>query len=240
MKCTDFIKVIDDYQDGELSAEGQVRCDLHLTTCTTCNEALVDVLALQAALRKLPVEGPSEGFADRALRRAVAQNVGQHHRHGFLVGFGSAAAAALALWVVVGFFPQDIPVEGTGDYSVAQGSVAQGGAPMPEVTIALSQQRDIKLAFHSAVELKGARIRIQLPENVALVGFPGQRELDWETNLAKGDNLLSLPVVATRAARGGQLVARIEHAGKIRTLKVNLEMGSPDLTRSIEVTPKVV
>lgn len=239
MKCTDFIQGIDDYQDGELSAEERVSYDRHLTTCAACSEALADALALQAALRKLPVDGPSEGFADRALRRAVEQNMGQHHRYRFLVGFGSAAVAALALWVVVGFFPQDIPVDNTDDYSVAQGSMAQGATSVPEVTIALSQQHNIKLAFHSVTELKGARIYIQLPENVALVGFPGRRKLDWEADLAKGDNLLSLPVMATQVARG-QLVARIEYGGKVRTLKVNLETGSPDLTYSIEGTPRVV
>ncbi len=250
MNCTEFHKAIDDYRDGgpgfEPGAEQRVRCDRHLQACRQCTELLARHDALQQALRAMPIPELSPGFAERALRVAAEQNraaqhlvgnspqrVGadsfqrgdsrQHHRHGFVVGFGSAVAAALALWVVVGLFPQQMP----------------GDAPtdaVPVVTIALNEQRDIKLAFFSDQPLKGARISIQMPENVALAGFPGQRELSWETNLAQGDNLLRLPVIATGAATG-ELVARIEYGDQYKVLKVNIETGALGLSGNDQVQP---
>ena len=99
----------------------------------------------------------------------------------------------------------------------------------PEISIALNQQQDVKLAFHTVTALQGARITIQIPENVALAGYPGQRELSWETNLNEGENLLRLPLVASQSMKG-QLVARIEHGKRVRTLRVNLKAGIPGVS----------
>jgi anti-sigma factor RsiW len=220
MNCTDFNKVFDDYVDqnvdGTLSQAQMAAAEAHLAGCADCKARVQAHQAMVAALRDMPVAGPSAGFEDRVLRTAVESNVGQHHRHGFLTGFGSAAVAALALWVVVGWFPGEIP-----------GNSSETG--IPELSIALSQQQDVKLAFHTVKALQGARITIQVPENVALVGYPGQRELSWETNLSEGENLLRLPVVASQAMQG-QLVARIEHGKKVRTLRVNLKAGMAGLS----------
>ncbi len=184
--------------------------------------------------------GPSEGFIDRALHKAVDSNIGHHQRHGFMVGFGSAAAAALGLWVVIGWLPGDMP--GTDSTTTVAGTAAISQEPLlesshkpshkpeaPEISIALNEQRDIKLAFFSSEALKGAKITIRIPENVALVGYPGQRELSWTTNLVKGNNTLRLPLVATQAARG-VLTAHIEYGGQVKTLKVNLDTGAGDMT----------
>ncbi|NOX76074.1 MAG: hypothetical protein GXP17_05565 [Gammaproteobacteria bacterium] len=244
MNCTEFHKAIDDYRDGgpgfESGAAQRNRCDQHLQDCRQCAERLSQHDALQQALRAMPIPEPSLGFAERALRMAAEQNpvqqhqgdgglrrgAGDHHQHrhhGFMMGFGSAVAAALALWVVVGLFPQPMP-----------GDAPTVAEDVPVVTIALNEQRDIKLAFFSDHPLKGARISIQMPENVALAGFPGQRELSWETNLAQGDNLLRLPVVATGAAVG-ELVARIEYGDQYKVLRVNIETRAPDLSGNGQV-----
>ena len=237
MNCTEFDKVIDDYRDGEpgfeAGAEQRVRCDRHLQGCERCRTVLARHDALQQALRAMPVPEPSPGFAQRALRVAAQRNQPvqaaagghraagddshhQHRRRGFVMGFGSAVAAALALWVVVGLFPQQMPGDAPGELA-------------PVVTIALNEQRDIKLAFFSEQALKGARISIRMPENIALAGFPGQRELSWETNLAPGDNLLRLPVIATGVA-SGELVARIEYGDQQKVLIVNVETGQSNLS----------
>jgi hypothetical protein len=195
-----------------------------------------------AGLRAMPVIGPAEGFVDRALHTAVQRNVAHHHRHGFLVGFGSAAVAALALWVVVGWFPGELPTGGSGANTVASNTGSQAGsessATMPELSIALNEQRDIKLAFYSGQDLKGARITIQVPDNVALVGYPGRRELSWETNLAKGDNTLRLPVLATQVARG-ELIANIQYGGQTKTLKVRLRTGATNGSGALDIPQRV-
>lgn len=240
MKCTDFKNLIDDYCDNELGDELKAGCEQHLSSCQGCSELLAEQNQLLASLKVMPVAGPSEGFVERALQAAVDHNEGghhkgKHHRHGFLVGFGSAAAAALALWVVVGISP--LPVSDSNrDMELAKSDVEKD---IPEFSIALNEQRDIKLAFYTSEELKGAQIKLTMPENVALVGFPNQRELAWTTNLAKGSNTLRLPVVAT-SANGGQLVAQIEYMGKVRTLKVNVAVGGAGVSGSTVSTLRIV
>ena len=219
--------VNDNGPDG-LSVEQQAEFDAHRESCEICRASYEAEIALLAGLQKMPVPEPSAGFADRVLGAAIAQNgarnAGHHHRHGFLLGFGSAAVAALALWVVVGVFPgANSPVGTVADETLAANTApATNEAPKPVLSIALNQQQDIKLAFYSGEPLKGARITIRLPENVALVGYPGRRQLSWTTDLKKGDNMLRLPVVATQIARG-ELVADIEYRDQLKTLTLGLE-----------------
>ena len=249
--CTDLQNQMDDYCSGALSGELKADCEEHLASCSECSGVVDDHNHLLASLKAMPVIGPSRGFAERALRMAVdqgmdqgsvEQNVGHHHRRGFVVGFGSAAAAALALWVIVGIFPQQTPpgVNGNSEMAKAETKTEKG---IPEIAIALNEQRDIKLAFFSSEDLKGATITLQMPEAVALVGYEGQRELVWKTNLVKGDNLLRLPVVAT-GSMGGQLVAHIKYKGQMKTLKVNLAVGearsAPELSGSTGLDLQVV
>ncbi len=264
MKCTDFQNQIDDYSSADLSSEAKADSEAHLESCSDCSKAVDDHNSLLASLKAMPIPGPSEGFAVRALRLAAeSETVGEnsHHRRGFMVGFGSAAVAALGLWVVVGVLPQQTPLQVPGENgSVEMAKVSTSvetnvGNNIPEFSIALNEQRDIKLAFFSSEDLKGATITLQMPENVALVGYEGQRKLVWKANLAKGDNTLRLPIIATSVATsktGGQLVAHIEYMGKVKMLKVNLAIGAenvapdgvpsviPGLSGSTEFEMKVV
>jgi hypothetical protein len=254
MNCTDFQNQIDDYCDGALSGEPKANCEAHLASCVECSRAVDGHNSLLISLKAMPFPGPSEGFAKRALQIAMesevaGQNVGHHHRRGFVVGFGSAVAAALALWVVVGVFPQQTPqLKGNLETASVKSNVETNvgssiKTSIPEFSIALNEQRDIKLAFFSSEELKGATITLKMPEAVALVGYEGQRELVWKTNLAKGDNLLRLPIIAT-GITSGQLVAHIAYKGKVKTLKVNLAIGktrsAPELSGSLGIELRVV
>lgn len=267
MNCTDFQNLIDDYSRADLSPEVMAGAEAHLVSCSECTKSIDEHNNLMASLKAMPVAGPSEDFAERVLRVAVhhgkdygedkPKNHGsveqnahhRHHRRGFMIGFGSAAAAALALWVVVGVFPQQTPLQtGVPRLASVESTVESTvEANVPEFSIALNEQRDIKLAFFSSEDLKGATITLQMPEAVALVGYEGQRKLVWKTNLARGDNTLRLPIIATSVAANasaGQLVAHIEYKGKVRTLKVNLAIdearSAPDLSDSTSLELRVV
>jgi hypothetical protein len=240
MNCIDFQKNIDDYCSGELDVELTGEYDSHFATCSACAKGVEDYKSLLVSIKSMPVVGPSEGFSERAIRMAVNQKGDSQHRRGFLVGFGSAAVAALALWVVVGVLPQQIPLpvadnNGSVEMAKLDTNIATS---IPEFSIALNEQRDIKLSFYSSGELKGAQITLQIPENVALVGYPGRRELAWKTNLIKGDNFLRIPIVAT-GATGGQLVAQIGYRGKVKTLKVNLAIGARGISGSAGSTLRI-
>jgi len=240
MNCTEFNSTFTD-ADGNgpdgFSIGQQAEFDVHRGSCEACQAVYEAEAALLIGLRKMPVPEPSANFEDRVLRAAIAQpgaqNIGRQQRHGFVLGFGSAAVAAMALWVVVGVFPEaSSPVSTIADETLAANSVptnaaATNSAPAndvhkPVLSIALNQQQDIKLAFYSGESLKGAKITIRLPDNVALVGYPGRRQLSWTTNLKKGDNLLRLPVIATQIARG-ELTADIEYGDQLKTLTLGLE-----------------
>lgn len=241
MNCTEFTDTIENALDG-FAPELQAQCDAHRASCAACRAVYASHLATEtaivSALREMPVPEASAGFADRVLHTAITRNVGRHvrygHRHGFMLGFGSAATAALALWVVIGLFPGAVP---TGDHAPAESSTETVASVetsttvpkshKPELSIALNQQQDIKLAFYSGEALKGAQITIRLPENVALVGYPGRRQLSWTTDLNKGDNLLRLPVIATQIARG-DLVADIQYQDQVKTLTLGLETKATD------------
>lgn len=217
MNCNDFYNQLDDYLDGTLSVAQQVSFREHAETCARCGQKLSKAEGLLADLKQMPMAGPSADFAERVLRQAVEQNVDHHHRRGFAAGFGSALVAGLALWFVVGVLPP-------------QGEPTAPGQSL--VTIALNETRDVKLVFNAERDVQGAQISIQLPDNVMLAGYPGQRSLEWQTDLAKGDNLLQLPIIATQA-NGGMLVAQIKHGNKVKTLNIKLDVRSPGLSGQV-------
>ena len=238
MNCTEFDNILTDATGHELdglNAEQQAEFAAHRAACSACQASYETEIALLGALAKMPVPEPSADFADRVLRAAITQNgvqadvqaTSRHQRQGFMFGFGSAAVAAMALWVVVGVLPNaNVPVNTAADEIVASNATTTANpasdVSKPQMSIALNKKQDIKLAFYSGESLKGAKITIRLPDNVALVGYPGRRQLSWTTNLKKGDNLLRLPVVATQIARG-ELVADIEYGDQLKTLTLGLE-----------------
>lgn len=91
----------------------------------------------------------------------------------------------------------------------------------PDITLALNEMRDIDVLIDSERALQGATIRIVASGSIALDGFDNEREIDWQTHLARGSNMLSLPVVA-RSTGAGRLVAVIEHGGRTRRVTINL------------------
>lgn len=227
MTCNEQHTRMDDYIDGQLQQTLRDAFDAHLKSCASCRKALTNEQAFRAELKALPVPAASAGFADRVLQQAAgsAQQVSSRHRRsGFVTGFGSALVAGLALWVVVGFFPAQMDV------------TPDGKAPLQMVTIALNETQDVKLVFNAEQVVLGAKISIELPDNVAIAGYPGRRHLQWQTDLAKGSNLLRLPVVGSMA-EAGQLVAHIEHDNKVTTLTIQINVQNPGLTGNL-ILPK--
>lgn len=188
-----------------------------------------DTEALIKALRGMPTPAPRPGFVDRALANAVrvASNAAQPHprqlHYGrlrqaatrwetwFGAALGGAVAAALTLFLLK--------------------PVAPGPSGERSITLALNETRDIDVLIESERDLADATIRIAVTGGVALDGFENEHEIDWRTDLERGSNLLSLPVVA-RSAGGGRLVAVIEHDGKTRRVTINLTVSDAPVSRS--------
>ena len=182
-----------------------------------------DTEALRQALRRLPAPQPDAAFVDAAFARATGRGtevaprstgIGDILRSWHLwlgVVLGGAAAATLTVMLLRPAAPPD----GT-------------AAPL---ALVIDEARNIDVLIDSERALKDASIRIVASGSVTLDGFQDEHVIDWRTDLEKGSNLLTLPIVA-RTRGPGQIVAVIEHEGRTRTVTIDLQVRNPGMSRS--------
>ena len=165
---------------------------------------------IQGLLKDYPMPAADAGFYDQALVRATHEGSRRQRNRWLLAGFGGAIAVTLAVWVVGGML-------------LSTAGLSDSAAAIPGVTIAIEEPRTVNLVFASATRLGAATLTILLPEGIELQGFPGQREITWETSLNEGKNLLPLTLVAMSPA-GGELLARLEHDDRDRTFRLRVDI----------------
>jgi hypothetical protein len=176
---------------------------------------------LRRALKRIPAPEPRPEFIDRAFAKATGQaQAAAQPRRGALSHLvsrwetwtgalvGAAVAVVLTLFLLR---PADLNPA--------------------DITLALNETRAIDVLIDSERALEDATIRIVATGSVALDGFESDREIDWQTHLAPGNNVLSLPVVA-RSTGTGQLVAVIEHGGRTRRVTVTLNVLESESSRT--------
>jgi hypothetical protein len=206
MNCQTFTDRLDEYLEGALASDAHEAAAVHLQGCADCQRRLARAQSLRAALRNLPVPAPRPDFFEQALAHAQAPHVAPRSRWAYMTG--AALAASLALWLGAGWLPNLLHTP---------------AAKPAGVMIALNEARTVQLAFNAEHELQHATLSITLPDGVELQGFPGQREVRWQTNLARGANVLSLPLIGV-APTNGALLARLEHGGRHTELTVPLQV----------------
>lgn len=162
-------------------------------------------------LQDYPAPTPDEGFYERALVRATHEGSKRQRNRWMMTGFGAAVAATIAAWVIGGVL-------------LNEPQLPEADAPIPGVTIALAEPRTVNLVFASATALDSATLTVTLPDGIELDGFPGQREITWETSLSAGKNLLPLTLLAVTPT-GGELLARLEHEDRDRTFRLRVDVG---------------
>jgi hypothetical protein len=182
-----------------------------------------DFQTLRDALRRMPTPEPRVGFVERALARATQQRATPALLPARLGRFlsrwetwagaalGAAAAAAMSFILLR-------PVDST-------------QTSRPQLALTLHETRNVDVLIDSERELKGATIRIAATGSVALDGFDNEQHIDWQADLERGSNLLSLPVVG-RTAGSGELVAVIEHEGRTQRVAIALTVIDPKASRS--------
>ena len=161
-------------------------------------------------LKDYPMPAADAGFYDQALARATHEGSRRQRNNWLLTGFGAAVAAATAAWMIGGLL-------------LNEPQLPDAGTATPGVTIAMEEPRTINLVFASAMALDSATLTVSLPEGIELDGFPGQREITWETSLAEGRNLLPLTLLAVRPT-SGELLARLEHDDRDRTFRLRVNV----------------
>ena len=161
-------------------------------------------------LKDYPMADASAGFYDQALARATHEGSRRQRNRWMMTGFGSAIAAGLVLWLIGGFF-------------LTTPNLPAPDASIPGIAMTLEEPRTINLMFASETALESATLTVTLPDGVELAGFPGQREIAWETSLVEGKNYLPLELIALTPV-GGEVLARIEHDNRDRTFRLRIEV----------------
>ena len=208
MRCEDAIEQITGAgtrSDGDLEAAMR-----HATECADCRAALRALDAMRP-LRDELTPAPSDRAMERAIDHALSSAPVQRYRRGFWTGLASGVAVAAALAVVaVGVW-----LRMSGDDALRA---------IPEVRLALNQPRDVTVTLESPEPLANAEVHVELRGAVALDGYVGQRDLRWMTDLDRGVNELTLPVVALDAT-GGQVLVEVTHGDKRRAFVLDVHAG---------------
>ena len=171
------------------------------------NEQDQEILEL---LKDYPMTEASAGFYDQALARATHEGTRRQRNHWIMTGFGSAIAAGMVLWLIGGFF-------------LTSPNLPEPDASIPGIAMTLEEPRTINLMFSSESAMASATLTVTLPDGIELAGFPGQREIAWETSLVEGKNYLPLELIALTPV-GGEVLARIEHENRDRTFRLRIEV----------------
>ena len=161
-------------------------------------------------LKDYPMAEARAGFYDQAMARATHEGTRRQRNRWVMTGFGSAVAAGLVLWLIGGFF-------------LTGPQTSEPVAEIPGVAMTLAEPRTVNLVFASKSRLDAATLTVTLPEGIELAGFPGQREIAWQTNLVEGKNLLPLELIALTPV-GGEVLARLEHDNRKRTFRLRIEV----------------
>lgn len=168
-------------------------------------------LEIQALLKDYPMPEATAGYFDQALVRATHEGTRRQRNRWLLTGFGSALAATVALWMIGGFFTTtpDLP----------------GAEPVIlSITMTLEEPRTVNLVFASVEPLDTVTLTVKLPAGIEMSGFPGQREVTWQTSLQAGRNLLPLKLIAT-SPMGGDIYATLIHDDRGRTFRLRVDVG---------------
>jgi hypothetical protein len=165
---------------------------------------------IQALLKDYPMPAASDTFFDQALVRATHEGTRRQRSRWVMTGFGSAVAAGLVLWLI------------GGNFAVAP-QLPDSASAIPGIVMTLAEPRTINLVFASDESLNDARLTVMLPPGLEIKGFPGQREITWQTSLVAGKNLLPLKLLAT-AAISGEILATLEHGNRGQTFRLRVEV----------------
>jgi hypothetical protein len=203
MNCTDIEQILDEYNDGELSAEERLAVESHTQGCESCRESLAEVSAMREALRVLPVVEASPDFEERVFAEVRKQHAPASSNR-FMTGFATAMVASFALWFASTIFLPSVDE-----------------AQLQMIDVASNEASTVRLMFESAEDIESVTLSLVLPDNVQIKGYEGRRKLTWQTSLTKGENILALPIIAIGNGQG-ELVAILNYGDKSKQLRILL------------------
>jgi len=211
MKCEDIVELAQSGESGVLDETGHQFVVEHIAGCVDCQHALRAVEATRW-LRNQSIDDPDADLFAGTMGAVFDQTVSVPKRRGnFLLGTGVGGAVAAVLFAAV----------------ISLGLL---GAPVSqdteaaEFTVSLTEARELNIAIDTATDLPNAQLSISFFGGIELAGYASQRHLSWTTDLDKGVNKLSLPIIALDKS-GGQVVVRLEHPDSQQEFLVKLLHG---------------
>ena len=210
MKCEDIANLLDEGELPRLPAEWLEDVEMHVSSCQSCADEWRAVQALRA-WRDLPTPSARPELLAETMRRATQPGVVRGRRNAFLSGVG--LGGALAAGIVVAVMALSPAIQETVDSAV------------PALAIALNEAHDVSVAIDSSEALMDAQIRVVLTGGIQLAGFDDQRVLSWTTDLDRGANRLTLPVIAV-SPDGGQVVVEVAHERTRQVFVVDVDVAA--------------
>lgn len=210
MDCNQLARCLNEYMDREIPDSERVVLGQHVEGCASCQGLLAREQRLRLAMHQIPVAGPSADFYRHAMTRAV-QPLRPTRRVHWMAAATAALAASVATWFITSH--------------VSAVMTPPTVSPVATITMAMDEPRTVKLVFNSESAIDDARLSLQLPPGVELASHRDRREFRWKTHLRPGNNILPLDLVV-RDGAGGDLVARLSHAGDHKTFRVRVTVFS--------------
>jgi hypothetical protein len=168
----------------------------------------------------MPVPPMRAGFADHVLATATARPLRDSPRQSNVFArwetwFGALVGALSAIVIIVFVVRPDLrPVA------------------VPDVTLAFNETRTIDVLIDSSRTLDDATVSIVASGAVELADLEDAHQVQFQTRLERGRNMLSLPVVA-RTSGQARLVATVEHEGRSRRIAVNVTVKPPPRDKAV-------
>jgi len=230
VNCPETIRRLDDYFDGCLSPAERAELEGHARACGRCADAVARERALRERLRRLPAPAPDLGRFEQAMAAAAEAEHLQRRKRWMTAG--GAMAAAMVLMIGFGLEPPlEDPAPGAipplAEVTTPAAAPPSTAVEAPRLTMALNEEREIRLALESKHVLEDATFTILLPEGIEIRGFPGLREVSWVDRLEPGTNLLVLPLTA-RAGDGGEVTAHVTHVERRKSVTVLMNVAPPE------------
>jgi anti-sigma factor RsiW len=207
IKCERAVELLTQSADSENAAERRVAAE-HAAACDACRYAVEAVQYLRAeGLSAVPrMRGEAFAHAMAVATRSAAPREARVATFWSGLGIGAALAAGIAIAIVM----------------LMPGLDSSQDNATPQLTLAANEARDISISVASTEALEEAEIHVMLSGPIELRGYEGRRELRWRANLDRGDNQLTLPLVA-KGMGTGQLLVEVVHGEKRRTFVVDIK-----------------
>jgi hypothetical protein len=206
--CQTVNDYIEDYLDGIIDDATQVGFQKHVEACLACQGRLARERVFRDALKSIPVPAPDPDFAACVFERAAAAYIRRPRINTSLMRL----AASILVIIALGFIFKDTWRPNQPEWS--------------EAFVRLNQPEEIRLVFYSKQDLDNITLRLEPPEGIELVGFENQREIVWQTDLVRGENLLVLPVIV-RNREGGSLLAELRRGNQSKQFDLRIKVRQP-------------